>query len=133
MKNLIIAMFSACTLAVVPSIAQAGGGGNGVKGQPELTVVNTGNTILAVAVNNQFAEAVATDPSQQAEFVRRGGVVLDPGAEHTFKVTAGQAVRLAYQAFTPSGFPVGSPVVRTDITLERHEHEEVEIGVNAGT
>lgn len=130
MKNFIIATFAACALAVVPSIAQAGGGGNGVKGQPELTVENTGNTILAVAVNNQFAEQVATDPSQQAEFVRRGGIVLDPGEEHTFKVTADQNVRLAYQAFTPSGFPVGSPVVRTDIRLQRNEKREVEIAVN---
>lgn len=133
MKNLIIAMFAVCALTVVPSIAQAGGGGNGVKGQPELTIVNTGNTTLAVAVNNQFAEQVAANPSQQAEFVRRGGIILDAGEEHTFKVTAGQAVRIAYQAFTPTGVPVGAPVVRTDITLERNEHEEVEIGVNAGT
>ena len=97
MKNVVFALLA---LAMVPSLAQAGGGSGNSKSDPKLILVNPSQTQSALVVVDAAQNPAAVNATTLAQFTNAGGVVLGPGESKGVKTKAGNHT-IHTHLFTP--------------------------------
>ncbi len=127
MRSLVIAFATVVVFTLPSESLLAGGGNGGAKKNSTIAVNNNSGRIAVVILDN------TNPPTNQTDFLKAGGQILQPGQSTSFKVTAGAHTATASLVGT-NGVPLATNSTATvNVNVAKGKTKTVSILNPSGT